>query len=156
MSNPYKNLGGQAIVYGLGNIVPRILNYAVLTVYYTRRFAPEEYGIITELYAYVAILMVVLTYGMETGLFKFSSGNDNRDIVYSSVLNTVFLTSLIFALFVIFFRKPVAQWIGYGGNPEYVSYLGITLSMDAVCAIIFAKLRIENKVRRFAIVKIIN
>lgn len=156
MSNPYKNLGGQAIVYGLGNIVPRILNYAVLTVYYTRRFAPEEYGIITELYAYVAILMVLLTYGMETGLFKFSSVNENRESVYTSVLSTVTLTSFIFSLFVIFFRKPVAGLIGYVDNPEYISYLGITLAMDAICAIIFAKLRIENKVRRFALVKIIN
>jgi len=156
VSNPYKNLGGQALIYGLGNIIPRILNYAVLTVYYTRKFPPEEYGVLTELYAYVAILMVILTYGMETGLFKFSTGNSEKEIVYSSVLNTVALTSLIFALFIVLFRRPASIWIGYGGNPEYVAYLGITLSLDAIGAIIFAKLRVENRVRRFAVVKIIN
>ena len=82
MSNPYKNLGGQALIYGLGNIVPRLLNYAVLTVYYTRRFPPETYGVITELYAYVAILLVILTYGMETGLFKFSGDQSKSDQLF--------------------------------------------------------------------------
>jgi O-antigen/teichoic acid export membrane protein len=156
VSNPYKNLGGQALIYGLGNIIPRVLNYAVLTVYYTRRFPVEDYGVITELYAYVAILMVILTYGMETGLFKFSSPDSNKEDVYSSVLNTIILTSVIFALFIIILRKPAASWIGYGGNPEYIAYLGVTLSLDAICAIIFARLRIENRVRRFASIKIIN
>ncbi len=156
MSNPYKNLGGQAMIYGLGNVVPRLLNYAVLTVYYTRRFPPEEYGVITELYAYVAILMVILTYGMETGLFKFSNVNEDKNTVYHTVLNTVSITSILFALFVTVGRTSVSGWIGYGGNPEYVTLLGLTISIDAVCAVIFAKLRIENRVRTFAVLKIIN
>jgi O-antigen/teichoic acid export membrane protein len=156
LSNPYKKLGGQALVYGLGNIIPRILNYAVLTVYYTRRFPPEKYGIITELYAYVAILLVILTYGMETGLFKFSNNIENKDQAYASILTSVILTSAIFALLVVLFNKNVAGWIGYKGNPGYIVFLGFTLSLDAISSIIFAKLRIENKVRRFAIIKIVN
>jgi O-antigen/teichoic acid export membrane protein len=154
--NPYRKLGGQAIIYGLGNIVPRILNYAILTVYYTRRFPPEKYGVITELYAYVAILMVILTYGMETGLFKFSTGNNNKNLVYSTTLTAVISTSILFSIFVLLFRYNISNWIGYKGNPEYIVYLGLTLSLDAICAIVFAKLRIENKVKRFAIVKILN
>lgn len=156
MSNPYKSLGGQAILYGLGNIVPRILNYAILTVYYTRRFPPEEYGILTELYAYVAIFLVILTYGMETGLFKFSSENYNKQLSFTSILISVIGTSTMFFLLVWAFCDPVARSIGYPENPEYIIYLGFTLSLDAVASVIFAKLRIENKVRRFALLKIVN
>ncbi len=154
--NQYRKLGGQAIIYGLGNIVPRILNYAVLTVYYTRRFSVEEYGIITELYAYVAILMVLLTYGMETGLFKFSINAEDKNRVYTTALLSVVTTSLAFLLFIFLGRRDIAEWIGYHGNPEYIVYLGLTLALDAVSAIMFARLRIENKVRRFATLKIIN
>lgn len=154
--NPYKKLGGQAIIYGLGNIVPRILNYAILTVYYTRRFSVEEYGVITELYAYVAILMVILTYGMETGLFKFSDDEKSRNNVFSTAFLSVTLTSVFFVFVVIVLRSVIARGIGYTGNPEYIVYLGTILGIDAVSAIVFAKLRIENKVRRFALLKIIN
>lgn len=154
--NPYKKLGGQAIIYGLGNIVPRLLNYAVLTFYYSRRFSIEEFGVITELYAYVAILLVLLTYGMETGLFKFSVGKENRDEVYGTSMVSVITTSILFVLLVLIFQRNIATVIGYTGNPEYIVYLGLTLSLDAVASIAFAKLRIENKVRRFATLKIIN
>jgi O-antigen/teichoic acid export membrane protein len=154
--NHYQKLGGQAIIYGLGNIVPRILNYAVLTAYYTRRFSVEEYGVITELYAYVAILMVLLTYGMETGLFKFSVNSENRDVVFSSAFLCISFTSILFLLGVQLFRHQISDWIGYAGNPEFIVYLGATVSLDAVSALVFAKLRIENKVRRFALLKIIN
>lgn len=156
MSNPYKSLGSQSLIYGLGNIIPRFLNYAVLTVYYTRRFAPGTYGVITELYAYVAILMVILTYGMETGLFKFSINNNNRGIAYSSILISVISTSVLFMVIVVLLKFPIAHLIGYQNNPEYIVFLALILAIDAVSAIIFAKLRIENKARRFAIIKIVN
>jgi O-antigen/teichoic acid export membrane protein len=154
--NQYRKLGGQAIIYGLGNIVPRVLNYAVLTVYFTRRFAVEEYGVITELYAYVAILMVLLTYGMETGLFKFSTDSDKKHLVYSTTFLSVLFTSFLFFVFVLIMNGHIALWIGYTGNAEYIVYLGVTLSLDAISAIVFAKLRIENKVRQFAVLKILN
>ncbi len=154
--NQYRKLGGQAIIYGLGNIVPRVLNYAVLTFYYTRRFSVEEYGIITELYAYVAVLMVLLTYGMETGLFKFSAGESRKNLVYTTSLIAVIVTSFIFVIVIQVFKNGIANWIGYGGNPEYIFYLGLTVALDAISAIVFAKLRIENKVKKFAILKIIN
>jgi len=154
--NQYRKLGGQAIIYGLGNIVPRVLNYAVLTFYYTRRFSVEEYGVITELYAYVAVLMVLLTYGMETGLFKFSAGESRENLVYTTSLFSVISTSFIFVIVILVFKYGIANWIGYGGNPEYIFYLGLAVALDAISAIVFAKLRIENKVKKFAILKIVN
>lgn len=154
--NEYRSLGGQALIYGLGNVIPRILNYAVLTVYYTRRFSVQEYGIITELYAYVAILMVLLTYGMETGLFKFSTSYGNKNVVYTTSFISVSLTSVLFVVLVQLFKNNISSWVGYEGNQEYILYLSLAVAMDAVSAIVFAKLRIENRVKRFTIFKIIN
>lgn len=154
--NPYKQLGGQTLIYGLGNIVPKVLNYAILTFYYTRRFSVEDFGVITELYAYISILLVILTYGMETGLFKFSTAGNNKKQAFHTSVVSVIATSIIFLVFVIAGKQSISQWIGYSGNPEYIAYMGGILSADAVGAVIFAKLRIENKVKRFALLKIIN
>jgi len=152
----YSKLGGQTLVYGLGNIVPRILNYAILTFYYTRRFSVEQYGVITELYAYVAILLVILTYGLETGLFKFASEKRNLDSVFSTAFVSVLLTSFLFAIFILLAYKGIAGKINYGENPEYIYLLGVTVAIDAVTSIIFAKMRMQEKVRKFALMKILN
>ena len=140
----------------MGNIVPRILNYAILTFYYTRRFSIEEYGALAELYAYVAIVMVILTYGMETGLFKFSSEFKERGKVFVTAVVSVLSTSLFFLVVILMNAKGIATWMGYSSHPEYISYMAAILSTDAVGAIIFAKLRINNKVRKFATLKILN
>jgi len=152
----YSKLGGQTLIYGLGNIVPRMLNYAILTFYYTRRFSVEQYGMITELYAYVAILLVVLTYGMETGLFRFSSVRKNTDAVFNVSFLSVTGTSLIFILLILFAYRKLAIWIEYDSHPEYIALLGVTVALDAITSIIFAKIRMEEKVRRFAFFKILN
>ena len=113
--------------------------------------------IITELYAYVAILLVILTYGMETGLFRFSAAQDDQKrFLCNNSVHGCYCTSSLFAICVILFNKDIAHWIGYKGNSDFIIFLGLTLSLDAICSIVFAKLRIENKVRRFATIKIIN
>jgi O-antigen/teichoic acid export membrane protein len=152
----YRKLGGQTLVYGLGNIIPRMLNYAILTFYYTRRFSVEQYGMITELYAYVAILLVILTYGMETGLFKFSSGKQNLNTVFNAAFSSVLVTSLVFTIILMIFYKKLANIIHYENNPEYILLLGITVAIDAVTAIIFAKIRMQERVRKFALMKVLN
>jgi O-antigen/teichoic acid export membrane protein len=85
--NPLKQLFGQTAIYGFGTVVPRLLNYLLLTPFFTRVFDLEEYGIITELYAYVVFLLIIMTYGMETGFFRFAQTSKNE--------NKVFITSLI-------------------------------------------------------------
>src|SRR4030042_5066843 len=152
----YRKLGGQTLLYGLGNIVPRMLNYAILTFYYTRRFSVEQYGIITELYAYVAILLVILTYGMETGLFKFSTEKRNLNEVFSAAFISVTLTSMLFIFIMMAAYKRLAFLINYDRNPEFVALLGITVAVDAITSIVFAKIRMEEKVRKFAVMKILN
>ncbi len=152
----YRKLGGQTLIYGFGNIIPRMLNYAILAFYYTRRFSVEQYGIITELYAYVAILLVILTYGMETGLFKFSSEKKNIDDVFNVSFLSVAGTSVLFIVLVLLSYRRIAGWIEYDSNPEYLALLGITVAVDAITSVVFAKIRMEEKVRRFATMKILN
>ncbi|MCD4746845.1 MAG: oligosaccharide flippase family protein [Bacteroidales bacterium] len=154
--NPLKQLAGQTAVYGMGTIVPRMLNYLLLTPFYTRIFQLGQYGVVTELYAYVAFLMVLLTYGMETAFFRFAETEKNTARVYSTSLISLFTTSIFFIIVVLIFSQPIADLIQYSSNKEYVTYFALIVGIDAICAIPFARLRQQNKASRFAIIKIIN
>ncbi|MFC2089602.1 oligosaccharide flippase family protein [Bacteroidota bacterium] len=153
--NPIKQLFGQTAIYGMGIVLPRLLNYLLLTPFYTRIFATGEYGIITELYAYVVFLLVVLTYGMETGFFRFASERKDHKDIYTSVLLSVFTTSLLFVMLVLLFIKPVSSVLGYSSNPEYIKWLAIIVSIDAFTAIPFARIRLLNKPGKYAIIRIV-
>ncbi len=153
--NPYKKFGKQTLVYGFGSIVPRLLNYALLTPYYTYKFEVQEYGIITELYAYVAILLVILTYGMETGYFKFSTDSKKANNVFTTSAISLFFTSSLFVLVVYAFANQIAQLIEYSENREYIKWLAVIIGVDAFSAIFYARLRMQEKVVKFAIFKII-
>ncbi|NOZ46048.1 MAG: oligosaccharide flippase family protein [Chlorobi bacterium] len=151
-----KQLAGQTFIYGLGTILPRVLNYLLLTPFYTRIFQQAQYGVITELYAYSAFLLVLLTYGMETGFFRFNESEKNKEIVYSTSLITLFTTSVVFIIFSSFFSHELADIIRYNSHSEYIIWFAIIIGSDAFTSIPFAKLRAENKALKFSIIKIIN
>jgi len=153
--NPIKQLFGQTAVYGMGIVLPRLLNYLLLTPFYTRVFATGEYGVVTELYAYVVFLLVILTYGMETGFFRYASNGENKDNVYSSILGTVFSTSVLFVLLVIVFVKPIAGGLGYSQFPQYIRWLAMIVAIDAFTAIPFARIRLLNKPVKYALIRIV-
>jgi len=140
----------------MGTIVPRLLNYLLLTPFYTRIFAEGQYGVVTELYAYVAFLLVLLTYGMETSYFRFAESEKNKDGVFSTALGALFLTSSVFVIFISLFAQDIASLIRYDNHPEYISYFAIIVGADAFTSIPFARLRQQNKAFRFATIKIIN
>ncbi len=150
----YKKLAGQTMLYGLGTVVPRFLNYAVMTAYYTRIFSVEKFGVITELYAYVTFLLIILTYGLETALFKFSKESSNA--VYSTIVKTIAGTTLTYIIGLIVFFKDIARAIQYEGNSEYILIMGLIVAIDAFSSIPFAYLRIKERSVRFSILKIIN
>jgi O-antigen/teichoic acid export membrane protein len=154
--NPIKQLFGQTAVYGFGTVVPRLLNYVILTPFFTRIFKLGEYGIVTELYAYVVFLMVILTYGMETGYFRYAEKYRNSDEVFSTSLISLFMTSLIFIVAVWIFSDNIARIMDYSDHPEYIIMIGFIVGLDAFTAIPFARLRQKNKAVRFAIIKIVN
>ncbi len=153
--NPIKQLFSQTAVYGMGIVLPRLLNYLLLTPFYTRVFAPGEYGIITELYAYVVFLLVVLTYGMETGYFRYASGKNNKENVYTSVLLSVLTTSILFIAIILIFLNPVSTALGYHQHPEYIKWLALIVSIDALTAIPFARIRLLNRPAKYAIIRIV-
>jgi O-antigen/teichoic acid export membrane protein len=155
--NEVKSLAKQTLVYGLGTIVPRFLNYAVLTPFYTRIFIhTSDYGVVTELYAWMVLLLVILTYGMETGFFRFAQKSDNPDRVYSTAMISLISTSLLFVLLVNVFINPVASVMNYKNNHDYIRMFAGIIAIDAIAAIPFARLRRENRPGLFSAIKITN
>ena len=154
MRNPIKALAGQTVIYGLGTIVPRLLNY-LLTPFYVRVFVSGEYGQISELYAWIALLLAILTFGMETTFFRFSQKEDSGK-VFNNAETIVLLITSIFLVLYGFFYKSFAELIHYEFNTHYVLLLGIIVAIDAAAAIPFAMLRKENKAGRFSLIKTIN
>jgi len=156
MATPLKKLLGQTAIYGLSSIIGRFLNY-LLTPLYTSKlvFQPEQFGIITEMYAYVAFLVVMLTYGMETAFFRYysQSEKDNKT-VFSTALWSLVISSFGFIVLVSVFAQPIANFLGYPNHSEYISWFGIIVGLDALVAIPLAKLRAENKSIKFAWVNI--
>ena len=117
--NPLKQLLNQTAIYGLSSVIGRLLNYLLVPLY-TRYFIPSEYGVVTELYAYVAFLVILLTYGLETAFFRFSQKQYDKDLVYSTSLISLLVSSSVFCALMISFQQPIASWLEYAGNPELV------------------------------------
>ena len=153
-----KSLAKDTAIYGLSSIIARFINYLLVPIQ-TARFAASggEYGIITNVYAYVSLLIILLTFGMETTFFRFmSKEGENPKKVYSTTLTMVMMTSLVSALLVMLFLHPIASVIGYADHPEYVAVMYVTVAIDAFMAIPFAYLRYLHKPIKFAMLKIIN
>ncbi|MCK5200468.1 MAG: oligosaccharide flippase family protein, partial [Spirochaetales bacterium] len=155
MKNPIKQLFGQTAVYGLGIVLPRLLNYLLLTPFYTRVFEKATYGVITELYAYVVFLLVILTYGMETGFFRYTSNSDQKEKVYSTVLSALFITSSLFIISMLLWGGQVSKVLGYASNPEYIKWLAIIVGVDAFTSIPFARIRLYNRAGKYAFIRIV-
>ena len=155
MANPLKQLAGQTVIYGLSTILARIINFLFVPIY-TRLLTPESYGVVTEFMAYIAVLQVVLVLGLETGCFRFANkeGVDERK-VYSNAFVTVFCVSATFLALMIAFAGPISTALGYDGYSACIIYMGGILALDAVTAILFAKLRQDGKALKFAIFKTI-
>ena len=153
-----KSLAKDTAIYGLSSIVARFVNYLLVPIQ-TAKFNAEggQYGVITNVYAYTALLIIILTYGMETTFFRFmNKEGEAPEKVYSTTLRMVGATSLVFCAVVIAFRQQIAALMGYGDHPEYVWVLFVTVAIDAFSAILFAYLRCMHKPVKFATLKIVN
>jgi len=151
----FKKLAGQTAVYGLSTIIGRLLNY-LLVPFYTRIFLPEEYGVVIELYSYVAFFMILLTYGLETGYFRHTSKVKNENTLYSSLLFFLGISSTLFIALIFILRHKIAVLINYPEQSIYLVYLGIIIGLDAFLALPFAKLRFQNRAFRFVFIKLAN
>ena len=151
--NPLKQLAGETAVYGFSSILARVLNFLFVPIY-TRMLTQEQYGVVTEFMAYIAILQVVLVLGLETGCFRFANkeGASPRK-VYSGALLAVFGLNLAFLAFMVAFSEPISAALGYQGYRSLIIYVAAILFSDSITAILFAKLRQEHKAVKFAILK---
>lgn len=158
MASGIKKLAGQTVIYGLGTIVPRFLNY-LLTPILTRAFLPEEYGINSELYAYISFLNIIFTYGMETTFFNFNSKLENKQDVYNNALTSLITSSVIFSLLLYLFSSTIAGALSTPNAVypvQFIVWSILIISTDAITTIPFAKLRAENKPLKFSILKLSN
>jgi len=154
MSNPIRKLISQTAVYGLSSIVGRLLNYLLVPLYTSVFTDPAHYGVVSELYAWVAFLIVILTFGMETAFFRFIQTSENKEQTYLNSLATVLGLNVFFFAILLFFNNDIASFMLYEGHNEYIILLGIIVCVDAISAIPLAKLRSEEKSLRFVSVQI--
>ncbi len=153
----YKQLAGQTAIYGLSSIVGRLLNVLLVPIY-TRIFAVGEYGVVTQVYAYVAFFNILFTYGLGTAFFKFIQSEKENGKVYSTSFISIVVSSLCFALVIILFSEPIASFVlrGSAEGAYYIKIFAGILATDAITAIPFAKLRQENRAKRFAFLRLVN
>lgn len=153
-----KTIFKDTAIYGLSSIVGRFLNYLLVPLY-TAKFSAASggYGIITNIYAYVALILVLLTFGMETTYFRFTNKtHTDSQTVYSTTLISVGTVSLLFTVLVLLLLSPISQLMGYGEHPDYVGVMAATVAIDAFLCIPFAHLRQQKKALKFAALKLLN
>ena len=152
-----KSLAKDTAIYGMSSILGRFLNYLLVPLYTSNISAASGgYGIITNLYAYTALLLVILTYGMETTFFRYANKtNEDPQKVYSSTLIMVGFTSLLFIVLVSIFLQPLSRVMGYSDHSSYVWVMAATVSIDAFQCIPFAYLRYKKRPIKFAALKLL-
>lgn len=145
-------------IYGLSSIIGKFLNYLLVPLYTAQLSAASGgYGVITNMYAYVALILVILTFGMETTYFRFTNKtHTDSQVVYSTTLISVGTVCAVFAALVILFIKPISSLMGYGDHPEWVWVMALTVAIDAFLCIPFAHLRQQKKAFKFASLKLLN
>jgi len=151
-----KKLAGETMIYGLSSILSRLLNYVVLTPFLTRVFTKAQYGAVSEMYTYAALLMVFFTYRMETTFFRFAKDKEQMSNTFSTVSISLIISTSFFVGILFAFAQPLADLLKYPEHADYVRWFIFILAFDTLAAIPFARLRLENRPIRFAVVKTLN
>lgn len=153
--NPLKRLASQTAIYGVSSVFGRFLNYLLVPLF-TYTFAPAQYGVVAEFYAYMGFLAVLLVFGFETGYFRFrNDGQCAPALVYATVLRFLIMANALFLLAAILFQQPVADLLRHPDHPEYIWWTAAIVALDSVGAAAFARLRAEDRAIRFAVIKLI-
>lgn len=153
-----KSLAKDTAIYGLSSIVGRFLNYMLVPLYTAVLLASSGgYGVVSNVYAFTALMLVLLTFGMETGFFRFAnkSGEDPMK-VYANSLLSVGGVSLIFVLLCLLFLQPIANLLDYGNHPEFIAMMAMVVALDSFQCIPFAYLRYKKRPIKFAAIKLLS
>ena len=152
-----KSLAKETAIYGLSSIVGRFLNYLLVPLY-TAKISAESggYGVITNMYAYTALMLVLLTFGMETTFFRFSNKEgEDPSKVFSATLTAVGTVAVVFVCLVFAFITPLSSAMGYASHPSFVWVMAVTVAIDAFQCIPFAYLRYKKRAVKFAVLKLL-
>lgn len=153
--NPLKRLAKQTAIYGVSSVFGRFLNYLLVPLF-TYTFAPADYGVVAEFYAYMGFLAVLLVFGLETGYFRFrADAPSTAAAVYATVVRTLLVANGLFLLAAVMWRQPLADLLRHSAHPEFIVWTAAILALDALGAAAFARLRAENRAFRFALIKLI-
>ncbi|MBO5704309.1 MAG: lipopolysaccharide biosynthesis protein [Bacteroidaceae bacterium] len=152
-----KSLLKDTVIYGLSSIVGRFLNYLLVPLYTAKIAAASGgYGVISEVYSYVALMLVLLTFGMETAFFRFvNKEHENPMRVYNTTLSAVGIVGVSFVALVLLFLSPISDLLNYAQHPEYIAMMAVCVAIDAFQCILFAYLRYQKKAIKFASLKLL-
>lgn len=151
-----KKLAGDTMLYGMGTIVPRLINW-LLVIVHTRAFVePEMLADNSQLYTYVVTLNIIYTFGMETTFFRYGSKKENQQEAFNQILSFVLVLGAVLSGLFIIFATPIIEAIGFPGKERLVIWLSIIMFIDTLCAIAFVKLRANNRAKKFVIARILN
>jgi O-antigen/teichoic acid export membrane protein len=149
-----RKLAGQTAIYGLSSIVGRLLNYLLVPVYTAVFVNTADYGVVSELYAYVAFFIVILTFGMETTFFRFIHQNENQEKVFSNAFLTLIGINVLFVVVIFLAITPISQAMLYEQHPEFIQILAVIVAVDAMSSLPLARLRAREQAARFATVQL--
>lgn len=150
-----KKLAGETAIYGVSSILGRVLHFVILTPYLTRVFSRGEYGQYTALYAWAALLLVLFTYRMETTFFRFGRKKEHTGEVFSTASLSLLGSTLLYCLVLLGLSNTLARALDFEQHPEYIRYFVLIIAFDALTAIPFARLRLENRPYLFAAFKVL-
>lgn len=154
--NPLKKLAGQTAIYGLSTILPRFLNY-LLTPLLTYIFErPVDFGVNTVIYSYISFINIIFTYGMETAFFNFASKAENKNTVYSTALISILASTASLSLILLLFSNQLASLTNFSDHTNFIVWSILIVGTDALMAIPFARLRLNNNAKKFAAIKMAN
>ncbi|GAB5553708.1 MAG: polysaccharide biosynthesis C-terminal domain-containing protein [Saprospiraceae bacterium] len=151
-----KKLAGETAIYGVSSILGRLLNYVIMAPFLTRIFGRAEYGVVTDMYATAAFLMVIFTYRIETAFFRFGKEKKDLNKVFASSSLLLLATTLFFVSLLFIFSEPIALQLGHPGKGNYFRIFAIILGADTLSAIPFARLRLINRPLVFAAIRMAN
>jgi len=153
-----KKLAGQTIIYGIGSILPRVLNLIVLLPYLTHKFNDDigKYGIHSIMYAFAGFVIMMITFRMETALFRFGSKAEDLEKTFSTAFTSIFLISVLSIAAIFWQSESIANILTKTEDQPYVIYIAIICFFDILSAIPFARLRIENKAVKFSAIKVVS
>jgi O-antigen/teichoic acid export membrane protein len=150
-----KKLAGETALYGVSSIIGRFLNVMLVPIY-TRTLAQGEYGIVTDLYAWSAFLMIIYSYRMESAFFRFGTPKEDRERAFSTGMLSLLASTLSITALVFLCARPIADWLHYTTHPEYVRWFALLLAFDCLAELPFARLRLEQRPMRFVAAKLFN